>query len=307
MSVDLKSLLKHKAINEWGLYCLFAIPISIMVIVEMLSVDLSTGAGVSAMIGYSVRWAIPFIYLVVAASAMRILFPGPFTNWWLRNRKYIGLIFATAMAWQGLFIFIMSTYFRDYYFESVFYFRDEIEGSVGYIFLGFMIVTSFHFARKLITLKQWKLIQKGGIYWLWAYPFSVYWGNLYYYPYAELYDYPYSPDFHDHIFYWAGFVAFLLRILAWGKKRQAAAGASPLQVNVGRLLMAGGLLMAPTGNYWYATVNSILTTPAWSAEMEIWLPFWPLEPFIPLLIIGLGMMIMTQPAANTAAAKLKPA
>jgi hypothetical protein len=41
--------------------------------------------------------------------------------------------------------------------------------------------------------------------------------------------------------------------------------------------------------------------------MGIWLPFWPLEPFIPLLIIGLGMMVMTLPAASSAAAKLKPA
>jgi hypothetical protein len=60
----------------------------------------------------------------------------------------------------------------------------------------------------------------------------------------------------------------------------------------------------PTENYWYAAVNSFLTAPAWSAVMGIWLP---LEPFIPLLIIGLGMRVMTLPAASSAAAKLKPA
>ncbi|MGK0500687.1 MAG: hypothetical protein ACJAYG_002340 [Oceanicoccus sp.] len=299
MSVDLKSFLKHKALNKWGLFCLLSIPISILVIIEMLSVDLSTGDGVSAMIGYSVRWAVPFIYLVVAASSAQILFPGPFTNWWARNRKYIGLTFAAAMAWQGLFIFMMSTFFRDYYFEEVYYFRDEIEGSVGYIFLGFMVVTSFVFARRLLDLKQWKLIQKGGIYWLWAYPFSVYWWNLYYYPNP--------PELHDHIFYWAGFIAFLMRILAWGKKRQAASTASPLKVNLGRLLVVIGLLMSPTGHYWYKAVNSVLTANAWSADMEIWLPFWPLEPFIPLLVIGIGVMIMTQSSTSSAAVKLKSA
>lgn len=114
------------------------------------------------MIGYSVRWAIPFIYLVVAASSIRILFSGPFPILWLRNRKYIGLVFAVAMAWQGLFIFILSTFYRDYYFAQVYYFRDELEGSVGYIFLAAMVITSFQFARKRVNQMQWKLIQKGG-------------------------------------------------------------------------------------------------------------------------------------------------
>ena len=38
---------------------------------------------------------------------------------------------------ESYFICIMSTCFRD-----------ELEGSVGYIFLAAMVVTSFHFARK---------------------------------------------------------------------------------------------------------------------------------------------------------------
>jgi hypothetical protein len=37
------------------------------------------------------------------------------------------------------------------------------------------------------------------------------------------------------------------------------------------------------------------------------LPFWPLEPFIPLLVIGIGVMIMTQSSTSSAAVKLKSA
>ena len=132
----------------------------------MVDTDISSPEGVSYMIGYSVRWAIPFIYLVVAASSVRYLFSGAFPIWWMRNRKYIGLVFAVAMAWQALFIFILSTVYRDYYFDQVFYFRDELEGSVGYIFLVGMVVTSFQFARKKVNQAQWKLIQKGGVYFL---------------------------------------------------------------------------------------------------------------------------------------------
>ena len=289
MSIDLKQLLKHKAINEWRLLGLISIPVSLLIFLEMMSVDLSTSDGVTGMISYSVRWAVPFIYLAMAASSVRILFPGPFSTWWLRNRKYIGLCFAVAMAWQGLFIFIMSTYFRDFYFEDIYYFRDELEGSVGYIFLGAMVVTSFQFARKQMDLKQWKLIQKGGLYFLWAYPFSVYWWNLYYYE---------NPEPIDYLFYWGGFIAFALRILAWGKKRlqQSAAGDSiPFAFKVlGGVMIAFGLVLSATGLYWQKIVTTFLTLPKWSAELELWVPFWPFEPYLSLFMIGIGVLLVTK-------------
>ena len=88
MSIDLKAVLKNKAINEWRLFWLISVPMSLVIAIEMLGTDISTGPGVSTMIGYSVRFAVPFIFLVVAASSVQILFPGPFPMWWLRNRKY---------------------------------------------------------------------------------------------------------------------------------------------------------------------------------------------------------------------------
>ena len=42
-------------------------------VIAMMGADLSTGAGVSYMIGFSVRWAVPFIFLVVAAPAVQTL------------------------------------------------------------------------------------------------------------------------------------------------------------------------------------------------------------------------------------------
>ena len=250
------------------------------------------------MIGYSVRWAVPFIYLVVAASSVKILFPGVFSAWWMRNRKYIGLVFAVGMAWQAAFIFMLSTFHRDYYFSDVYYFRDEVEGSVGYIFLVAMVITSFQFARKRVNHAQWKLIQKGGIYFLWAYPFSVYWWNLFYYPYVDGYS---NPELHDYLFYWAGFLAFAMRIFAYGKLRNKAlsksdvnGAPSTLALVLGTGLIFVGLIGAATGKYWFDGVSSLVSSPAWSAEMALWLPFWPLEPFMPLIVMGAGVYLATK-------------
>ena len=301
MSLDLKALLAHKAINKWRLFWLIAIPMFITIVVTMMGADMSTASGVSSMIGFSVRLAVPFIFLVVAASSVQILFPGSFSKWWLRNRKYIGMCFAVAMSWQGLFIFIMSYFFRDYYFENVYLFRDELEGSIGYIFLPAMVVTSFHFGRKHLSSKQWKLLHKSGIYFLWAYPFSTYWWSLSYYQ---------NPVPLDYVYYWCGFLAFAVRIAAWGKQRRqamdrnAAESSTPLALRaLGSAIIVLGLVWSAYGLYWQERVTGFLTTPEWSADLVLWLPFWPFEPFLSLFIIGLGTILVTMAVPKVAGLK----
>ena len=301
MSLDLKALLAHKAINKWRLFWLISIPMFITIVVTMMGADMSTASGVSSMIGFSVRLAVPFIFLVVAASSMQILFPGSFSKWWLRNRKYIGMCFAVAMSWQGLFIFIMSYFFRDYYFENVYLFRDELEGSIGYIFLPAMVVTSFHFGRKHLSAKQWKLLHKSGIYFLWAYPFSTYWWSLSYYQ---------NPVPLDYVYYWCGFLAFAVRIAAWGKQRRqvmdrnAAESSTPLALKaLGSAIIVLGLVWSAYGLHWQERVTGFLTTPEWSADLVLWLPFWPFEPFLSLFIIGLGTMLVTMAVPKVAGLK----
>ncbi len=291
MTSDLKTILKNKSINGWRLFLLISIPMSAFMVAAMLNADLTTGSGVSAMIGFSVRWAVPFIFLVLAASSIHILFPGPLPAWLVRNRPYFGFCFATAMAWQGLFIFIMSSVFREYYLEDVYLLRDELEGTIGYIFLPAMVVTSFSIGRKYLTPIQWKLLHKSGIYFLWAYPFSVYWWNLFYYE---------NPQSIDYLYYCAGFLAFAVRIAAWGKKRRQAANKngrrndiSPVLTLLGGMVIAFGLLVATSGLYWQKSITALLTAPAWSANLVLWFPFWPFEPYLSLFIIGFGTMLLT--------------
>ena len=281
MNLDL--FLKSKLLNGWGLFGLIAGPICLFIIAESIAADLRTGAGVSEMIGYSVRIAVPFIYLVVAASSVHALFPGVFSRWWLRNRKYLGLCFAVAMAWQATFIYIISNFHRDYYYQDVYLLRDELEGSIGYIFLVAMVVTSFPLGRGLINRSQWKLLHTFGIYFLWAYPFSVYWWTLYYYKNA-------SPL--DYVYYWAGFLAVALRIAAWGKQREHTKRHIALKC-AGISLIAAGVIASATGFLWQKTMTELTTIPTWSADLVLWLPFWPFEPFLPLFLIGLGTMALT--------------
>lgn len=284
-----KSIFQQKAVNGWNLFWLIAIPMTLVLIYELSTVDPSTTEGIRHMIGFSVRLSVPLIFIVVAAAALPVLFPSKGTSWLLRNRKYIGLSYAVAMSWQGFFIFLMSNFHRDYYFEEVFYLRDELEGSTGYILLAAMVFTSFKFGRKYLSDQQWKVLHRTAIYFLFAYPFSVYWWNLSYYP---------DPQPIDYVFYWAGFLAFTSRIAAYGVKRQralydAGAEATPVARLTGWSLVLLGVFWSVASLATQSETTGFLTAQEWSANLELWLPFWPLEPFLSLISMALGAMIMT--------------
>ena len=211
MSENPSELLKIKMINGWNLFWLIMAPISLVMVLAMMRVDLSSAEGVSSMIQLSVRCAVPWLFLAFAASSLNVVFPGSFSRWLLRNRKFVGFCFAATMAWQLTFILWLVGIHTEYYVNDVYVLSDVVEGVVGYSFLIAMVLTSFKFGRSRLTPKQWKLLHTSGIYWLWVYAWSVYWFNLFYYQ---------SPAvLIDYIYYWGGFVAWGLRMCAWTKKR----------------------------------------------------------------------------------------
>ncbi|MDA9941692.1 hypothetical protein N9C62_03715 [Luminiphilus sp.] len=94
-----KRLFRSKWLNEWLLFALLAIFINSFMIMKLLTLDLASPHAVAEMIQYSVRWAVPFIFLVTATSALFKLFPNEGFLWLLRNRRYVGLSFARP--WHG--------------------------------------------------------------------------------------------------------------------------------------------------------------------------------------------------------------
>jgi hypothetical protein len=287
-NADRLPLTRHKALNGWRLFWLIAGPLSAVMVVAMLRADLTTGPGVSSLIQLSVRMAVPVLFVAFAASSIQTLFPGSFGQWLLRNRKYVGLAYAAGMAWQGFFILWMVTIHRDYYVNEVYFLRDAIEGVGGYLFLAAMTFTSFRPGRQLLSAKQWKFLHKAGMYYLWAYAFSVYWWALFYYG---------NPVVLDYIYYWLGFAAWAVRPAAWSKRRLKAVSGDPAGSSIallGYAVIAVGFVAAVFGSAWYPTVNRLLTGYALTALPETYLPYWPFEPFLPMFFILAGVMLFTR-------------
>jgi hypothetical protein len=285
-------VLKSKALNEWRLFWLISGPMSLVMVIAMLQVTEWNGPAVSSMIQLSVRWAVPWLFAAFAASSLLVLFPSAFTRWMMRNRKFLGLNFAAAMAWQGFFILWLTTVHRDYYLKEVYVLRDAIEGTMGYLLLAAMTVTSFKFGRSLISARAWRWLHKFGIYFLWAYAYTTYWWSVFYYP---------EPVWLDHVFYWTAFAAFALRVAAWLKKKSmkwqrepAAFILSPTVKFAGLTVIVSGFVLAALTPLWRQLSEHLLTGYSWTAIPETYLPYWPFEPFIPLFVIALGGYILTQ-------------
>jgi len=210
MTTTQTPILNNKLLNGWSLFAIIVIPMCIAAAVAMTRVELSTAPGVSAMIQFSVRLAVPWLFIAFAASSLAVVFPGSLTRWLLRNRRIIGLCFAAGMAWQLLFILWLVIGHWNYYLQEAYSYFDLAEQIPGYLVIFAMVVTSFRFGRSKLSARQWEILHKGGIYFLWGVVWSTYWFELFYYEDVQAIDY---------VYYWAGFAAWGVRALAWSKKR----------------------------------------------------------------------------------------
>ena len=292
MAIKLSEILKKKWLNEWKLFWLIVTPISLIMIVAMLQIEQWNGPAVSSLIQLSVRWAVPWLFLAFAASSLQLVFPSPFSRWLLRNRRIIGLCFASAMAWQLFFIVWLVTVYSDYYVNEVYVLRDAIEGVVGYLFLFAMVVTSFKATRQSISPRSWRWLHKSGIYFLWAYAYSVYWWGIFYYS---------NPALLDYVYYIAGFLAFALRPFGWREKKMRKLTRDPAGFVVnpgfklaGYSLAAAGVLVAFLTPLWRQLSEDVLTGYPLTSFPEKFIPYWPFEPFIPLFVIALAVYITTR-------------
>jgi hypothetical protein len=285
-------------LERWNLFLVITIPIYALVVLKMSSMDLSSAADISAMIQFSVRTSVPWLYMAFAASSAAIVFPGEPSRWLLRNRRYIGLCFAAAMAWQLVFIVWFVAVHWDYYLENAYAFVDIAVQIPGYVILTLMTVTSFRPGRDKLSARQWRILHKTGIYFLWGTVYSTYWNELYYYDDIQRI---------DHFYYWAGFAAVGVRMLAWSRKRwraTAAGGGARTRLP----LVLPGIAVAIVG------LLGIAFAPRWSPPVVefVWslgavAPALDLAvPFLPILMLASGAWLLAR-ARTTMSTRATPA
>lgn len=168
-------------------------------------------AGLAALVRFSARTAFALFLLVYAAAPLRRLWAGPVSRWLLRNRRYLGLSFAWALALHGIAIAMLALVQGDAFVT------DPLVMAVGggaYALTAAMALTSSDRAVRRLGPRRWSRLHRTGLHWLWV-VFTFDWTVL---------------ALEDPVFSLVAGLAWgaaALRFAAWRKRRRAATTAPP--------------------------------------------------------------------------------
>jgi cell division protein FtsX len=72
---------------------------------------------------------------------------------------------------------------------------------------------------------------------------------------------------------------------------------------MGIVVMGIGLIVVTFGSAWQKASEEFTSAYAFSEWLELYLPYWPFEPFLPLFVILLGIFLATKSRARVLVSK----
>ena len=121
-------------------------------------------AGLRPLVRWTARFGLAFFLAAYCASSLRRLWPTPASAWLLRNRRWLGLSFATAQAVHLLAIGLLARRLGPAFETQP---VSLAGGALGYAFTAALAATSSDRAVAWLGAARWKLLHRLGIHWLW--------------------------------------------------------------------------------------------------------------------------------------------
>jgi sulfoxide reductase heme-binding subunit YedZ len=162
------SLVQHRLFNGWPFFWLVALATFAAMLAGYLLIGVATPEAAVNMIRLSVQLASPWVFLAFVATPMSQLFPGNWSTWLLRNRRYLGLSFAAGFGWQAVFIGLLLTLHNAYYWEELHNDIDLLLRMASYVYLFALTITSFFPVRRRMRPEHWRWLHLVGIWYFWA-------------------------------------------------------------------------------------------------------------------------------------------
>ena len=149
----------------WNLVIATFIGVAAMFIGIFLAADGSAEA-LGLIIRITARPALVFFGLAFAASALYKLLPNAFTRWQMKNRRYLGLSFATSHLMHALALIVWGVMYPELFLKQT-NIVVWIGGGIGYFFVITLAATSFDSAVRWMGARRWSLLHTTGSYYLW--------------------------------------------------------------------------------------------------------------------------------------------
>lgn len=122
--------------------------------------------GIRLVIRATARTSLVLFALAFSASAARRLWPGEFTTWLLRNRRYLGVSFAASHAIH-LAAIVAFARLDPAEFGTISPVANRIVAGLAYVFIFAMAATSFDRMVSLLGARRWKLLHTVGAHYIW--------------------------------------------------------------------------------------------------------------------------------------------
>ncbi|ANI60906.1 ferric reductase-like transmembrane domain-containing protein [Pseudomonas sp. GR 6-02] len=147
--------------HGWSLFGLLAMLVLLMTgLILLLNPDLveATRSAIRA----TARTSFALFLAAFTASALAVLVPSPFSHSLVRERRFIGLAFAFSHLVHAILIYSYGQLNPEFWPGRTTV--GNIPGSVGYLFILLMALTSFKTTARLIGPKVWKALHTCGMW-----------------------------------------------------------------------------------------------------------------------------------------------
>ncbi|WP_448679496.1 hypothetical protein [Pseudomonas nicosulfuronedens] len=147
-------------LHGWRLFSLLSLLVLIVTALALWSQPQWVEA-LRSSIRVTARTSFALFLATFLASSLAALVPSDFTRGLLRERRFLGLAFAFSHAVHAVLIILYVKFFPETFWHG----RSaaaNIPGSVGYLFITLLAVTSFPYAVKLLGARVWKNLHSIG-------------------------------------------------------------------------------------------------------------------------------------------------
>lgn len=156
--------LRGSPFSGWGLFA--SLSCALLVMAAGLYAFEGGTDGIRLVIRATARTSLLLFLLAFTAGAARGLWPGQLTGWIRRNRRYLGLSFATSHLIHAAAIVTLARTAPPL-FWSLSNPRSIILGSIGYAAIALLAATSFDRAVASLGPALWSRLHRGGVWLIW--------------------------------------------------------------------------------------------------------------------------------------------
>ncbi|MBJ2346466.1 MULTISPECIES: ferric reductase-like transmembrane domain-containing protein [Pseudomonas] len=145
----------------WSLFSLLAALVLLMtVMILIINPDLTEG--VRSAIRATARSSFALFLLAFTASAFAVLVPSPLSKSLVRERRFIGLAFAFSHLIHAVLIYWYGQLNTEFWPGRTA--LGNVPGTVGYVFVLLLALTSFKSTTRLIGATAWKRLHTTGMW-----------------------------------------------------------------------------------------------------------------------------------------------